>query len=327
MDQVRRTIRLASRRHLWVEGAAQFGLAVCLAMAGLILLLVCGTNIFEWYWPALLLVGGLAAGILRLRQRALSDYRLAQHLDRKLALSDSLSTAQYFSDHPVPGYEDAIRYQLKQAEDVARTVHVESAFPFQAQRIWAVASGLAVVSFGLLGLRYLVTNSLNLHPPLVSFQIAPVVEQVERALGKKKDESSKLLTQNREAPSLADSTGAQELQREGLPPQVPGAESEGAKSARANAADSLNRAERAKDEAHRGGEARDSQSAKGQSGDKAPGDNNSPSKPQSGDQAKEQSGKEAKSSDGLINRMKDALSSLAAKMQPNQNQQGQQGQS
>src|SRR4051794_14455520 len=208
MEQVQRTIRLASRRHLLVEGAAQVGIAVSIAMAGLIVLLLLGTNIFDWYWPALLLVAGLGAGIFRLRQRALSQYRIAQILDRKLALSDSLSTAQYFSENPLSGHDQAIHYQLEQAEGMAKSVDVQTAFPFRAHRVWAVAGSLAAVTFGLVALRYMVTNSLSLHPPLVSFQLASVVERVEKALGKKRDDNPNLLAHDRDLTTRADSAGS-----------------------------------------------------------------------------------------------------------------------
>ena len=78
---------------------------------------------------------------------------------------------------PVPGHDEAIRFQIKQAEELATTVDVQRAFPFQAHRIWAIAGALAAVSFGLVAVRYMVTNSLSLHPPLVSFQLASVVER------------------------------------------------------------------------------------------------------------------------------------------------------
>jgi hypothetical protein len=326
MEEVQRTIRLASRRYLWVEGAAQVGLAVSIATAGLIVLLVLGTNILQWYWPALLLVAGLSAGVFRLRQRALSEYRIAQVVDRKLALSDSLSTAQYLSEHPLTGHDEAIRFQLNQAAEVAKTVQVEAAFPFHAHRVWAIAGALAAVSFGLVALRYMVTNSLSLRPPLVSFQLAPVVERVEKALGKKKEDSPNLLAHDRDVTTRADSAGSQQPEKASLPPQGPGLENEGPKTTSGDPSSSLNQGEKTKEDGRTDTGGRDSLAPKGQPGDNAPGENNSSSTPQPGNQTKEQSGKDGKNSEGLINRMKDALSSLAAKMQPNQNQQGQQGQ-
>jgi hypothetical protein len=324
MEQVQRTIRLASRRHLWVEGASQIGLAVSIALGGLILLLILGTNIFDWYWPTLLFVGTLAVGAFRLRQRALSHYRIAQLMDRKLDLSDSLSTAQYLLDHPLTGHDEAIRFQLQQADELAGRVRVETAFPFQARRVWAVAGSLAAVSFGLVALRYMVTDSLSLHPPLVSFQIASVVERVEKALGKK-NANPNLLAHDRDLTTRADSAGSQQPDKASLPPQGPGLENEGAKSTSGEPTSSLNQGEKTKDDNRADAGGRDSLSPKSEKGDKAPGENNASATPKPGEQTKEQSAKEGKGSEGLINRMKDALSSLAAKMQPKQSQQGQQG--
>jgi len=325
MEQVQRTIRLASRRHLWVQGASQVGLAVSIALAGLVLLLILGTNIFEWYWPTLLFVGALAVGVIRVRQRALSRYRIAQVIDRKLELSDSLSTAQYFLDHPLTGHDEALRFQLQQAEELARTVRVETAFPFQASRVWAIAGSLAAVCFGLVGVRYMVTSSLSLHPPLVSFQIASVIEKVEKAFGKKKDANPNLLAHDRDLTTRADSAGSQQPDKASLPPQGTGLENEGAKATSGEPSPSLNQGEKTNNENRNDTGGRDSLSPKGEKGDKAPGENNSSAAPKPGDQTKEQTGKEGKSSEGLINRMKDALSSLATKMQPKQSGQGQQG--
>jgi hypothetical protein len=325
MEQVERTIRQASRRYLLVQGASQLGLAVSIALAGLIVLLILGTNIFEWYWPALLLVVGLAVGAFRIRQHALSRYRIAQVLDRKLALSDSLSTAQYLSEHSLTGQDEAIRFQLNQAGELAKTVRVETAFPFHAHRVWAAAGALAAVSFGLVAVRYMVTNSLSLHPPLVSFQFAPVVERVQKAFGKKKEDSRNLLAHDREVTTRADSAGSQQPDKAGLPPQGPGLENEGAKTTGGDPSPSFQKGEKSKENGNDTG-GRDSLSPKGEPGDKTPGENNSSATPKSGEQTKEQAGKDGKSSDGLINRMKDAISSLASKMQPNQKQGGQQGQ-
>lgn len=327
MEEVQRTIRLASRRYLWVEGSGQAGFAVSIATAGFILLLVLGTNIFEWYWPVLLLVASLGVGVYRVRQRALSHYRIAQVIDRKLALSDSLSTAQYISEHPLTGHDEAVRFQLNQAEELAKTVRVGEAFPFQARRVWAIAGALVAVSFGLVALRYLVTNSLSLHPPLVTFQFTPVVERIQKAFGKKKDENPDLLAHDRELATRADSAGSQQPDKASLPPQGPGLENEAAKGASGDPSQSFNQGEKGKDDKRADTTGRDSLSPKGQPGDKSPGENSSSSAPKSGEQTKEQAGKDGKSSEGLINRMKDALSSLAAKMQPNQkNQQPQGGQ-
>lgn len=325
MELVQRTIRLAARRYLWVEGAAQLGLAATISMAGLILLLLLGTNILQWYWPVLLLLAGISFGAFRLRQRALSKYRIAQIVDRKLSLSDSLSTAHYLAENPVSGQEEAVRTQLSQAEELAKTVQVERAFPFQAHRIWAVAGALAAVSFGLVALRYMVTNSLNLHPPLVSVQFTPVVERVERALGIKKDPSHSLLAHDRDQTTRADSAGSEQPEKASLPPQGPGLDNEGAKTGSGDPSQAANQANKGKESSQADARGEKSLSPKGQPGDKAPGQDSPAASPQAGDHPKEQSAKDANGSPGLINRMKDALSSLAAKMQPNSKDQ-QQGQ-
>ena len=60
-------------------------------------MLVTGTQILDWYWLVALASAGLAIGFVRLRKRALTRYEVAQALDQKLALRDTISTAWYVS--------------------------------------------------------------------------------------------------------------------------------------------------------------------------------------------------------------------------------------
>ncbi len=231
MEQVQRTIRLASRRHLFVEGAAQVGLAVSIAGAGLILLLILGTNIFEWYWPALLLIAGLAV-----RRFPAS----AARADPVPDCSDNRSQAcpQRFSFHrPIPFRTSAhwSRRRNPVPIEARRTNWRKPCVLIWRSRSRRIVSGrwpaaLAAVSFGLVAVRYMVTNSLSLHPPLVSFQLTSVFERVERSLGKKKDDTRDLLAHDRDVTTRADSAGSQQPDKASLPPQAPGLENQGRKS-------------------------------------------------------------------------------------------------
>ena len=142
-------------------------LALVIGMAGAILLLLTGTQILDWYWPALLVVASLGAGIYRLRKSLPSFYRLAQQIDRRLGLADSLSTAVYFTDHPEPGREAVSECQRRDAELVAQRVDVRAAVPPSRSRYLLPAAGLALVAFGLFAVRYAVTGSLSLEPSLL----------------------------------------------------------------------------------------------------------------------------------------------------------------
>jgi hypothetical protein len=142
--------------------------ALLAAMAGVILLLLLGTQILEWYWVALVAVVGLAVGIYRIRREIPSLYELAQRIDRRLRLADTLSTAFFFSDNPDSTREAICQEQRNRAETTARDVDLRAAVPFRRSRWLLPAGGLALVAMGLFAVRYMVTGSMDLQPSLVS---------------------------------------------------------------------------------------------------------------------------------------------------------------
>lgn len=131
------------------------------------MLLLAGTDILNWYWLALLAAASLGAGAYRLRKSISSRYVLAQRIDRKLELSDALSTALHFSEHPRPDRAAICERQRRDAETVAAQVDVKHALPFRRSRYLAPAAACAAVAFGLFGVRYLVLGSLDLKASLV----------------------------------------------------------------------------------------------------------------------------------------------------------------
>jgi hypothetical protein len=142
-------------------------LALVIGMAGVILLLLFGTQILDWYWPVLLVAVSLGVGVYRLRKSLPSFYALAQRIDKRLGLADSLSTAVYFAAHPEPGREAVAECQRRDAELVAQRVDVRQAVPPSRSRYLIPAAGLALVAFGLFAVRYAVTGSLSLEPSLL----------------------------------------------------------------------------------------------------------------------------------------------------------------
>jgi hypothetical protein len=142
--------------------------AASLALASLILLLALGTEILQWYWPLVLLGGGLAVGVWRGRKRIPSSYRLLQEVDRRLELHDGLSTAFIFtqSEHWRRGSERVRAAQRAEAEALSRQVDPRRAMPVEAPRGVYVAVLLAVAAGTLFAARYGVQRSLDLRPPL-----------------------------------------------------------------------------------------------------------------------------------------------------------------
>ena len=119
-----------ARRRLFGQLALDKGaLALLIGMAAVILLLVTGTQILDWYWPVLVVAVSLGVGIYRLRKSLPSQYKLSQEIDKRLGLADSLSTAVHFAAHPEPGREAIAEVQRRQAEIVAQRVDLQQALP------------------------------------------------------------------------------------------------------------------------------------------------------------------------------------------------------
>jgi hypothetical protein len=157
-----------ARRRLFGQLVLDKGaLALVIGMAAVILLLLIGTQILDWYWPVLIVAVSLGVGIYRLRKSLPSLYKLAQQIDRRLGLADTLSTAFYFAAHPEPGREAVCESQRRDAEIVAQRVDVSQALPPSRSRYLLPAAGLALVAFGLFAVRYAVTGSMSLEPSLL----------------------------------------------------------------------------------------------------------------------------------------------------------------
>jgi len=241
-------------------------------------------------------------------------------LDRKLVLSDALSTAHFLLSSSEIDNNGAARFQLEQASRVAETVKVQDAFPFRGQRAWALCGALAAVSFGLFALRYLVTQSLSLRPPLVALQMPPVIERLEESLRPRQDplETSPLPRHYPAIPITGDSTEARD--NRSLPTEA---------SDPAGASDRNGELTKAQTQTAGKGNQQTSDTksesrtgdGKKSSGQEAPEKTEERSEGQAGAQSPpskdEQPANGQSNSPGLMNRMKDALSNMMAKMRAN----------
>ena len=143
-------------------------------------MLLLGTQILDWPWLVLLAVAALAITYPRLRKRIFSRYRVAQIIDRRLHLSDSLSTAWFLLENPERSENILAQAQIGSAEQAAQQVDNASVFPFVWRRTWALAGALAAVALGLFALRYLVTSSLDLKRPFIPLPFSSIAEVLER---------------------------------------------------------------------------------------------------------------------------------------------------
>lgn len=160
-------IRRARRRLLYNELFAQGVTAASAALAALILLLILGTEVLDWYWAVLIPVAAVGVAVYRIRKRLPSLYLSAQIVDRRMNLADSLSTAVFFSspegNHAQP---DICRSQREQAERSATGVDVRRAVPYRLPRTAYALACLAVVASSLFALRYGLTRRLDLGQPI-----------------------------------------------------------------------------------------------------------------------------------------------------------------
>ncbi|MCZ2152127.1 MAG: hypothetical protein LC126_30655 [Bryobacterales bacterium] len=171
----------------------QGSVALAFAFGGVILLLLAGTEVLEWYWPLLVLAVAFGIGMWRIRARVPSEYEVAQQIDTRLGFSDAVSTAVYFADGKpaIPAPPELIEAQRRSAESAAADADANIAAPLRMPRqAWACAA-LLLISAGLLIARYGFSGTLDLRRPLVripfdSFASAPSLIAQNKALPKRK---------------------------------------------------------------------------------------------------------------------------------------------
>jgi hypothetical protein len=164
-------IRRARRRYIGNESLAQGALAASAGMAGVIILLIAGTQILDWPFPVAITLGTLLIGAYRMRGHLPSGYQIAQLLDRRFLLADTLSTAFYFSRESAKASAPMREGQRRQAEHAAERVDLERALPFAMPRAAYGLAALGLVASGLFALRYGLTRALDLRTPLARIVI------------------------------------------------------------------------------------------------------------------------------------------------------------
>lgn len=161
------------RRYIATELIRNGVTALVFGLSGFVFLLLLGTQIFDWYWPALLFAGAFAFGAWKFRKRLPNRYRMAQIVDRRLALHDSLSTALYF----LPAAGPMVEAQRIQAGQLASGLSAQTAVPMVWPRTTYAAIALFLSAFTLVGIRYGLLDSLDLKAP-VSETVADVFRYV-----------------------------------------------------------------------------------------------------------------------------------------------------
>lgn len=154
----------SARRRLQIQIVfAQALVALSIGAAGLVLLLILGTQVFDWYWPVLLAVFSFGFLIYRVWNRLPSLYQAAQAVDRKLETSDLFSAAFHFRNQPTTAFTTAL---TSTADEAAAQYSAAQAVPFAMPRGWGRATALAVFALSLLVFRYAFQSSLDLSSPI-----------------------------------------------------------------------------------------------------------------------------------------------------------------
>ncbi len=186
-------IALARRRLLWNALAFQFAVAVIVALAVLALLLFLGTDIVDPRWLVISPVASLAAGTWIARRRLPGAYPTAQIVDRRLMLTDALSTALFFAGpHSNRRCDEGARQaQHERAARIAASVDLRQAIPLKFPRAIYLAVLPAIVAAGLFNLRYRMDAHLDLRTPMTGVLqqiVREIVRDVKEELAKLQDE-------------------------------------------------------------------------------------------------------------------------------------------
>jgi len=188
-------VRRIRRRFFFNVAVAQGVVAASVAMAGAILILVLGSQLLDWRWPAVLAVVTFPLAFYRTARRVPSTYRVAQIVDDRLALRDSLSTAIYFSQ-PTGGREisESMRQaQLAESERIGAQVDPKAAVPLAAPRALYVFAALFLTAGALFTLRYVVESRMDLKKPLARILFDAWGDPFEQRATLKKKQGGKAL--------------------------------------------------------------------------------------------------------------------------------------
>lgn len=145
--------------------AEQLGWTAAAGLAAFILLLLFGTGVISWRWPAGILLAAAGIGAWRIRRRMPESYEVAQRLDAGLGMKDLLATAYHFE-----GRETRSRFAgalHTQAEEAVARVGAAPPLRMRVARSAWVAGALAIAVAGVMAVRYGVLRTMDLRAALV----------------------------------------------------------------------------------------------------------------------------------------------------------------
>jgi hypothetical protein len=316
-------VQRARRRFRNNEFLSQGSLALSIALALLIVLLLTGVEVLNWYWPVALLAAAAAFCLYRAYSRVPSAYRIAQVIDRRLSLFDTLSTAIHFNDSAHQASADLRTSQLEQADRIAATVDPAQAVPYRLPHSAYAFAALFLVSATLIGVRYGAGRSLDLRPPL-----AQLLSSTFNPGGKKEvaqNNTPRNLPQNQA--SKDEDTPAGDQEEKGAKPQD-GQSSEASEAGNDSSAEKNGASQDGQDKraaqnqgADSGDENQPQAENQQDSAEKSPSGADGENKPDPN--AKQSDGKQSaensSDSSSLMSKMKDAFQNLFSRPKPQNN--------
>lgn len=310
--------------------------AAC-GFAGAILLLTFGSALLEWYWVVILFLLGAAVSAWRTWNRVPSHYAVAQEIDRRLHLHDAIATAFIFahdSHRRQRASADVVAAQRAGAQRLAQDTDVRQAMPIPFPRQTYLALALGVAALSLFIIRFGILGQLDLKAPIVEAfadffrpagqvvarnkQPKPPQLPGEEPLTMRVDQLTEQRVPLDQAPDAALNTVDIPDTSQGEAKDASAPKQQQVKAAGEQSGDDLSEgaaAERKGDDAKDGS----ADSTKGAAADKAGSQQSDPRKPNP------QAGNRENSS--LIDKMRDAMANLMAKLKvpPQAGQQGKQG--
>jgi len=291
----------------------------------LILLLLLGTQVLNWYWLVLIPTAAAVVGLFLARKRVPAPYAAAQIVDARMGLSDTLSTALYFSQAPeVPGEipTSVRRHQHEEAERLAATVDARRAVPYRVPRTVYLMAALALAATTLFALRYGLDRKLDLKAPLASML------RQQMGWNPKKD-----LAQNHRRKTNTQPGDPQDDPAAGVDPDKSGAaQPDPAGGTEQGAANSGNTDQKGatadnKKSDNSGSAGGEEQEAQAEKSNDSQGDDGSNAAPQNGKGDQSQSGgKQDANNSGdnssWMNKLKDAFQNLMSRANPQKGNQG-----
>ena len=201
-------VRRRSLLQLLIE---QSSYAAIFGMAGVILLLLFGTQILNWYWPVAVFSAMFALGCYRFLKASPTVYQIAQAIDYRLGLHDAISTAYFFRNSS----GDIENSQRQSAETMVPEIDPSQAAPFRLPRTAYTSAILTTAAFAMLAFRYGILHNLDLRQPM-----AAALGEIFHAPGSKQSAAAKKLDPHLPAPfegqaiSLDENTVDQETIKE-----------------------------------------------------------------------------------------------------------------